>query len=185
MSKIDNIINKLSNDADETIAEINAQADKEIQTIKNRIAADTKSKKARILEEGKHEADRAYQKIISAGELKARNLTLGAEQELINKVLKMASDKKAKQSDDDFIASIKSALSKISEDEEIIVKVPPRRKAAVDQADLNVAVEEDASIDEGFVVESHRMVYNFKTSDMLEDNRADIELDIINSVFNQ
>ena len=86
MSKIDNIINKLKEEANEKIEEIQSDAQVEVENLKLQLIDGANKEKDKILEDAKNKAESTYIRISENAEIRIRDQRLVERQRLIDRV---------------------------------------------------------------------------------------------------
>lgn len=178
MSNIDNIINKLKKEAEEKIEQIEKDSAEKAKSIKEKLIDEAKIEEERILEDAKSKADTTFNRISENAEIRIRDKRLLERQKLITRVLDKTLEQMSSINDEDFISQIKSALEKVNE-KDLVLQVPKSRLDAVKKSDLDVNVDEENFVDNGFILTSDRMNYNYKYEDLLKDMREELGPEII------
>lgn len=179
MSNIDNIINKLKQEAEEKIELIENDANKKASSIKSELIENAKAEKERILRDAKAKADTTFDRINESTEIRIRDKRLLERQKLIDRVLALAIEKMSSVDDETFINQVKDALSKTG-DKDLTLRVPKSRLEAAKKSDLNVKVDEENFVNNGFILTSDKMNYNYKYEDLINDVREELGPEIIN-----
>lgn len=182
MSNIDNIIKKLNEEANEKINRIEAESREKGDHERQKIVEIANIEVEGIMDWAKAEAEQTYERIISNAELKVRDQKLFEQQKLFDRVFKLALDKLNLKSDVDFSEEIKKALKAINSDNLTLV-VPKERVAGLKALNLNAKISEDEFVDNGFLIKSDRMIYNYKLDDLISAKREDLELELAKKLF--
>ena len=178
MSKIDNIINKLKEEANEKIEEIQSDAQVEVENLKLQLIDGANKEKDKILEDAKNKAESTYIRISENAEIRIRDQRLVERQRLIDRVMKLSLEKMNSKSDEEFINEIKKILKNLG-DKNLRLQIPKSRINALKNANLDVEIDEENFVDNGFVLMSDRINYNYKYEDILQDNRDSIGPELV------
>lgn len=178
MSSIDNIINKLKEESEETILNIKSEAQRKSEEIKSGLIEDANREKDRILEQAKNRADTTYTRISENAEIRIRDQRLVERQKLIDRVFKLALDKMNSKSDEEFVSDVKKVLENI-EEENLTLQAPKSRIESLKKSNLGVKLDEENFVENGFILMSDSMNYNYKYEDILMDNRDTIGPELI------
>lgn len=178
MSNIDNIINKIQAEADEKLAAITASKDEKVQAIRSEIIDKANLEKDKILASAKTKSDNIFSRISENAEIRIRDKRLQERQRLIDRVFSLALNKLNSISDEDFIKQVRDVVEKVG-DKNLNLIVPKSRINALKEANLDIKIEEDKFVENGFVLSSEKMNYNFKYEDILNDFRNEIGPELI------
>lgn len=178
MSNIDNIINKLKDEANEKIEEIQSDAQKEIDSLTHQLINDANKEKDRILQNANDRAESTYVRISENAEIRIRDQRLVERQRLIDRVMKLSLERMNSKSDDEFVNDIKKVLKNL-DDKNLRLQVPQSRVNALKNAGLGVEIDEKNFVDNGFILMSDKINYNYKYEDILQDNRDSIGPELV------
>lgn len=178
MSNIDNIINKLKEETEDKIKDIQDESRNKAEIVRAELIEAAKVERDRILEQAKNRADTTYTRISENAQIRIRDQRLVERQKLIDKVLKLALAKLNGKTDSEFVEEVKMALQKV-DDSNLSLRLPESRLEAVKEANLNLKIDEESFVENGFVLISDRMNYNFKYDDILRDERDVLGPEII------
>ena len=184
MSNIDNIISKLKEEAAEKINNIKAESESRSDHERKTIIEVATVEVENIMAKAKLESEQRYDRIISGAELKVRDQRLMEQQKLFDRILDLAKDKLNKSTDSEFAKSIEKALANIKSDDTVTLVVPKERVTGLKNLNLNAKISEDEFTDNGFVINSGRMSYNFKINDLISAKRQELELELAKKLFN-
>lgn len=173
MSNIDNIIDKLKVEAEEKIAQIERESKIKSKNAKIEILNNANAEREKILKNAKARGDNTYTRISENAEIRIRDQRLKERQNLIDRVFNLALNKMNSKSDLDFVNEIKSAMENISGDN-LTLQVPKSRLEAVKKANLGVRLDEENFVNNGFLIMSDKINYNYSYADILSENRAAI-----------
>lgn len=170
MSNIDNIIEKLKVEANEKIDIINREAEEKSREVKEEILLAARTQRDKILKDSQDKADSIYSRISENAEIRIRDQRLSERQKLIDRVFDLALKKLNSRPDDEFILEVKKALEGVNA-ENMTLRVPKSRLEAVKKQNLGIKIDEENFVENGFILSSEKMNYNFNYKDILNDNR--------------
>ncbi|MDO5717786.1 MAG: V-type ATP synthase subunit E [Tissierellia bacterium] len=181
MSNLENITQKIMEDAKKTVAEIDMETGaKTEQIIKTRVDEAIKVKE-KILERAKLNAASAKDKIISTAQLKARDEQLTAKQRVMDRVFEKSKEKLKNLSDEDYLGFVEKRLKELNlkDSKEIIAQ--KGREKLLESKGYKVSTGE--SVDSGFAILDGKTVINYDFSDLVDFNRLDLEGEIAKILF--
>lgn len=173
MSNIDNIIEKLKVEADEKINKIQREADIKSKKVREEILSKANVERDKILKSSNERAENTYNRISENAEIRIRDQRLHERQNLIDRVFDLALKKMNNKSDDEFVLEIEEAIKNISGDN-LSLQVPQSRLSAVKNKNLGINIDEENFVENGFVLSSDKMNYNYNYKDILSANREEI-----------
>lgn len=181
MSNLENITQKILEDAKKQVAEIDMETGaKTEQIVKTRIDEAMKVKD-KIIERAKLNAASAKDKIISTAQLKARDEQLMAKQRVMDKVFEKSKEKLKNISDEDYIKFVENKLKELKmNDSKEIISQKGREKLLESKG---YKVSKDESVDSGFAVLDGKTVVNYDFNDLVDFNRLDLEGEIAKILF--
>ena len=185
MSGLDNILNKISDDAKKKADEVVKNAE-DLANIKAKEITDAaENEAAKLIESAEAEALRVKERISSGVALDIRNKKLAAKQESIEKVfekaLEILNDMERQEFEKFLMGYLKSA--NIKETDEIIL---PDRYKSIDLKKINphlTLYQGDRVISGGFVLVSGGIERNNTFAALLDFYRGDLEPLIIQKLF--
>jgi V/A-type H+-transporting ATPase subunit E len=184
MSNLDNLTQKILDDARDKAEKILKESAQKNEEIVNSKVNEAKEISDRIIEKANIEANMITDRIISNAELRARDEKLKAKQNLIEKVFAEAKDRLKNINEDDYIKFVSSNIKAIDlkGTEEIVV--PDRMKGKVRNI-LNLNVFENESIDSGFLIRDNDIIINFSFDSLVDYLRDELEGEIAKELFNE
>lgn len=181
MSNLENITQKILEDAKKQVAEIKVNTGAEIEKIIKTRVDEAVRTKDRILERAKQEAVAAKDKIISTASLKSRDQQLSAKQRVMDKVFELSKQKLINLSDEDYKKFVddRLKLSELSGDEIIIPQ--KGRESLFKNSKLKVSDSE--TVESGFAIQAGKTIINHNFNDLVDFNRLDLEGEIAKILF--
>lgn len=181
MSNIDNITNKLKEDAKLEIEEILKSYTEEAEVKKAELIGAAERRREDILDRARDRAQRVYERISSNTELKTRDQRIAEEQKLIDRVFELAVKELDSKSDKDFLNDIKNAFSKVKE-EDVSILVPENRVEFIKNTDLGKLLDEE-NVQYGFVIRTPRFDYNYQYDVLIDQFRESEGAEVLKSVL--
>jgi len=195
---LENIINRILDDAKKKADEIKGEARVEADRIADEARKKAKSLKDNILAEAEAEAKKEEKRILSLARLEAKNMVLAQKRAVINAVFDEVLKKLKSLTDDEYRDLIKKMLLKvgIEEGEELIVSPDDRKRINNDfLKEINKALrsqgkkgelrfsDEEREIEGGFILKKGKVEFNNSFSVLVEAVREDLEPKIAENLF--
>ena len=181
MAGLENILNKIIEDAKTKADEIIKEAEEKQHIIVEKREDDAKFLADKINEISKKEREDILKRAKSSAELKARDNILAEKHKLIDKVLEEAVAELENLSEEDFIKFVKNNVKGV-EDKNSILDVPSKYRDAVKNADLGFKVSE-TDVERGFVLHNGNLIYNGDFKSIVKSEREDLEKFLAEKLF--
>lgn len=199
MSNINNLTNKIMDDAQLRAKSIIEEAKKEEIDIISKKVSEAEKIKAQMIEKSKEEGLRKKERIISSAHLKVRNDKLTAKQEMISDVFEKSIEKLNAMNDKEFLAFMKSSLlsANLSGDETIVVSENFKKAVddkflksineelnKLDKAGKLTLASEERNIKPGFIVIKNGIELNYTFEALVNSYREELGYEVANALFN-
>ena len=181
MAGLENILNKIIEDAKTKADEIIKEAEEKQHLVVEKREDDAKFLTDKINEISKKEREDILKRAKSSAELKARDNILAEKHKLIDKVLEEAVAELENLSEEDFIKFVKNNIKGV-EDKNSILDVPSKYRDAVKNADLGFKVSE-TDVERGFVLHNGNLIYNGDFKSIVKSEREDLEKFLAEKLF--
>lgn len=185
MSNLDNILKKISDDANTRTNQILQQAREDSTKKSEEILNEVNVKKEEILNEAKLSASRLKEQVVVGKNLEIRNNKLEAKQKIIDKVFEQSCQKLNDMPEKDFLKFVKTYCANINikENDEIIL--PDKyNKINISQISPNLKLYVgDRKINGGFILISGGIEQNNTFEALIDYYRHDLEQDVIRKLF--
>ncbi len=181
MSNLDNLTQKILDDAKDKAESIYQEAAKKGEEIINSKIKEAKEKELRIIEKATSEGKMIKDRIISNGELRVRDEKLMAKQELLDRVFALAKERLKDLDEQRFINYISKNANEMKLKGTEVFIVPNKFKQSVKALGLNVSDTE--TIEAGFLVKDKDVVLNFSFDSLVDFLREDLEGEISTKLF--
>ncbi|MBS4882890.1 MAG: V-type ATP synthase subunit E [Peptoniphilus harei] len=181
MAGLENILNKIIEDAKTKADEIIKEAEEKQHIVVEKREDDAKFLADKINEISKKEREDILKRAKSSAELKARDNILAEKHKLIDKVLEEAVAELENLSEEDFIKFVKNNVKGV-EDKNSILDVPSKYRDAVKNADLDFKVSE-TDVERGFVLHNGNLIYNGDFKSIVKSEREDLEKFLAEKLF--
>jgi V/A-type H+-transporting ATPase subunit E len=165
-SNIDNIINKIKKDSDNSAEEIINEANKKAKGIINETRVKAEQKAIEIEEKANQEANEISLRQAEATELKARDIVLEAKNEVVNKIFDLAYERLLNLSNEEFLNSINKNVENLKLEDPTLI-VPEKYKKYISE-NSNYKIS-DQKIEEGYKIDLGDIVYNNDFKDLIDD----------------
>ena len=182
MSNLDNIKDKIIEDAKAQVEAISKGAMEEITGLEKENNA--------LIQKMKEEAEEKFQKlgqserdkILSGAQLRARDEELGAKNDLLDRVFDMAKEKLASISDEDYLRFVEKTLDGM--DLEGHTLLAPKGKKDLLQ-NLGIEIEEDENLKSGFALKKGDVISNYTFDALVDFYRNETEGEIASLLFDK
>lgn len=184
MSNLDNLTQKILDDAREKAEKILAEsAEKNEGIVSSKIKEATEISN-KIIEKSAVEANMLKDRMISNAELRVRDEKLKAKQEIMNRIFLEAKNRLKNISEEDYIRFLTANINSIElkGTEEIIV--PERMRAKISSMGTLPKVSDNESVESGFLIRDNNVVMNFSFDSLVDFLRDDLEGEIAKELFN-
>ncbi|MDU3010702.1 hypothetical protein [Peptoniphilus gorbachii] len=181
MAGLENILNKIIEDAKTKADEIIKEAEEKQHLVVEKREDDAKFLADKINEISKKEREEILKRAKSSAELKARDNILAEKHKLIDKVLEEAVAELENLSEEDFIKFVKNNVKGV-EDKNSILDVPSKYRDAVKNANLGFKVSE-TDVERGFVLHNGNLIYNGDFKSIVKSEREDLEKFLAEKLF--
>ena len=181
MAGLENILNKIIEDAKTKADEIIKEAEEKQHLVVEKREDDAKFLADKINEISKKEREEILKRAKSSAELKARDNILAEKHKLIDKVLEEAVVELENLSEEDFIKFVKNNVKGV-EDKNSILDVPSKYRDAVKNANLGFKVSE-TDVERGFVLHNGNLIYNGDFKSIVKSEREDLEKFLAEKLF--
>ncbi|HOK62507.1 MAG TPA: V-type ATP synthase subunit E [Soehngenia sp.] len=185
MQKLENLTQKIMEDAKAEASRISEEADKKQKHIIDERVKEAKVISEKILEKKKLEADTLKERIVSSALRKVRNEELSAKQEVIDKVFGYAYMSLKDLKDEDYLKLLKKMLENEDLSEEKVLKVPLGKKEIAKDLIKEEKIIEEPSLESGFIIVDGNVIYNYSFRDILDEMREELETEIASYLFKE
>lgn len=181
MAGLENILNKIIEDAKTKADEIIAEAEDKENTIVEKRKDDAKFLADKINEISKREREDILKRAKSSAELKARDDVLAEKHKVIDRILEKAIVELENLSEEDFVEFVKNNVEGV-DDKNSILDVPSKYREAVKNANLGFKVS-DKDVDRGFVLHDGNLIYNGDFRAIVKSEREELEKFLAEKLF--
>lgn len=185
MSNLENLTQKVLDDAKSKASIIEKESKKENKTILDSRNREANEEKKRILSRATSEADLLKERTISNAKLSVRDEKLIAKQEVIERTFNMARERLKNLSEDKYITYLKDTLKDIELKGGETIIIPKRMEAKVRELDFNIKISEDETVDSGFILIDKETTLNYTFDSLVEHYRDEMEVEIAQSLFKE
>lgn len=179
MSNLDNIINKIIEDAEDKAALIKEEAREKAQSIVEKRVADAEDLKQKALKRAEAEAAMTTERIVGNADLKSRDMLLSAKQSVIARVLDEAKEVLLSLSDEDYVKVLEKKLQDIDRSEAPLLLVPVGKKQVLEGKSMGLSVQESDDVKSGFCVDYKGTTINNDFTELVDYLKDDLEAEII------
>lgn len=185
MSNLENLTQKILDDASKRASIIKEDSEKINMEIINSKIDEANDKKSKLIDKATSEAALLKERVISNAELKIRNEKLKAKQVVIERVFNLAKTKLENLSEDDFTAYLSNTLKNIDFQGHHVLIVPEKFREKVISLGLPLIVSQDETVDSGFLIKGDGIILNYNFNSLVDYYRDDLEAEIAQSLFKE
>ena len=185
MSNLDNLTQKILEDAKNKASEIVDEAEKKNRSLVSHRVKEANERRDKIVEKAAAEAQMLKSRVISSAELKVRDEKLTAKQEVMDKVFQMAKDKLSNLDNDDYLEFVKASLENTKTEGKPTLLVPKGKKDQLEELSTAVELVEDPSVQSGYILKDGEIVYNYTFEALVDEIREDLEGEIAQKLFEE
>jgi len=185
MSNLENLTNKILEDARIEADRIMEESAKINQNIMDSKINEANEKKKKILEKAVIEAAMIKDRIVSNAELKVRDEKLKIKQEIIEKVFDLSKKRLKELTEDEYIKFLTNNLKSINLKGTEILIVPENMKAKVEAIESLPKVSENETVDSGFVLKDNDVTINFSSDSLVDYLKEELESEIAKHLFKE
>lgn len=185
MSNLENLTNKILDDAKTEADRIIQESTKINEDIVNSKVNEANEKKKRILEKAVAEAAMMKDRIISNAELKVRDEKLKAKQEVLDRVFKLSKEKLKDINENQYLEFLKNNLKTINLKGTELLIVPDKMKSKVKASGLYPKVSDDETVESGFIIKDKDVTMNFSFDSLVDYVREELESEIAQDLFKE
>jgi V/A-type H+-transporting ATPase subunit E len=185
MSNLDNLTQKILEDAKNKASEIVEEAEKKNKSHINHRVKEANERKEKIIEKAAAEAQMLKSRVISSAELKVRDEKLSAKQEVMDKVFQMAKDKLSNLDKNEYLDYVKSSFEKIKTDGKPTLLIPTGKMDQLKELSKEMELVEDESVKSGYILKDGEIVYNYTFDALVDEIREDLEGEIAQKLFEE
>ncbi len=183
MSNLDNLTQKILDDAKNKADIIMEESTRKKEEIINSRVKDAHEKQTKIIEKATTEASMMKDRVISNAELRVRDEILKAKQDLINDVFLKAEEKLNSLNEEEYVKFLQSNIKDINFKGNEVIVVPEKMKEKVKTIGLYPKVADDESVESGFLVKDNDVILNFTFKSLINYYREELEGEIANKLF--
>ncbi len=130
MNGIEKITARITSDADQDIAQLNAQTAQQVAEILAQAEAEARRQEEEILRRGKQAAQERFERLKGAAGMERRKLELAAKQEVLSEAFELALEKLCQLPDNEYVALLSTLAVKASQSgrEQVIFSIKDRNR---------------------------------------------------------
>lgn len=185
MSNLDNLTQKILDDAKNRASEIVKGAEKRNDSLINHRVKEANERKEKILEKAETEAEMLKDRVISSAELKVRDEKLSAKQEVMDAVFQKAKDRLSDLDQKEYIEFVEASLRDIDTEGKPSLLVQKEKAQQLKELSDKVVLVDDESVDSGFILKYGDIIYNYTFDALVDEIREDLEGEIAQQLFEE
>lgn len=185
MSNLDNLIQKILDDANEHASIIMEDVNKVKEEIIDIKIKEANERKDKIIERASLESNLLKDRVISSAKFKARNEKLKAKQIVIERVFNISKEKLKNLEDDKYILYLTNAISDFELNGKEILIVPENMQSRIKELNLSINVSECEFVNSGFLIKKDGVTLNYTFDALVEHYREELETEIAQILFKE
>lgn len=182
MSNIETLLEKIEADSKKEQQSIIDAAKQKAEEIVSETRTKSEEEANIVLKKADEEAKNLLEKAQSRAKLESRDKILKAKQEVLEKVLDIVLVKLNNINKEDYLHYIKRELSKVNLSENATLQVLVNYKDYISENIEGIKVSQD-TVESGFAVEDGNVVYNNDFENVIENDRNEIEEIVFRELF--
>lgn len=183
MSNLDNLTQKILEDAKIKADLIIEESTKKNEGIVSSRVKDANERQKKIIEKATTEASMMKDRVVSNAELKVRDEKLKAKQHIMDKVFNKSKEKLINISEEDYVAFLTSNIKDIQFKGTEVLIVPSNMIAKVKSLGLTPKVSEEEVVESGFLIKDNDIILNYSFSTLVDYLRDELESEIAKDLF--
>ncbi len=183
MSNLDNLTQKILEDAKNKADIIKEESTRKNEDIVSSRVKDATERQKKIIEKATTEASMMKDRVISNAELRVRDEKLKAKQQLMDRVFIKSKERLNNINEEDFIKFLTSKIKNINFKGTEVIVVPERMKSKVKSLGLYPKVSEDETVDSGFIIKDNNVVLNYSFDSLVDYLREELESEVAKDLF--
>ena len=183
MSNLENLTQKIIDDAKKKADEIKTNADKKANALVANRVKEANDRKEKMLEKAAQEAAMMKERVISSAELKIRDEQFVIKHAVLDRVFKTAKDELLELDDKTYFSFVENLLKDISFSKDAVLNVPNGKKEVLENLKTSIKVVEDKSIESGFMIFDNDIVYIYYFDSYVDEIRGEVVGLIVEKLF--
>ena len=185
MSNLENLTQKIIEDAKEKADEIKTNAEKKANALVVNRVKEANERKEKIIDKATQEAKTMKERVVSSAELKIRDEKLVVKHLVLEKVFETAKKELLNIDDKAYSDFIKTSLKEIDYSKAAIINVPTGKKKMTETLGTGLKVVEDDSLESGFMIFDEKIIYNYTFESLVDEIRDELEASIAQKLFEE
>ncbi|MDY0235653.1 MAG: V-type ATP synthase subunit E [Gudongella sp.] len=185
MSNLENLTQKIVDDAKEKADEIKTNADKKALVLVANRVKEANERKEKIISKATQEAAMMKERVVSSAELKIRDEKLVVKNIILDKVFEVAKKELLSINDKDYLNFVKSSLKEIEYSSDAVLNVPKGKMESLKDLGETIKVVENDSVESGFMIFDEDIIYNYTFRSLVDDIREEMEALIAQKLFEE
>lgn len=185
MSNLENLTQKILDDAKQSASIILEEAKSKNEGIVNSRVMDAKEKSKKIIDKAIDEAKMAKDRVISNSELYVRDEKLKAKQGVMERIFVIAKDRLRNLNEEDYVIFLQKTLKDLNLNGTETLVVPEHLKNKLKTTDISNKISDTRVVESGFLIEDGKIVINYTFESLVDYLREELEAEIAQVVFKE
>ena len=182
MSSLDNIIQKIEEEAKAQEARILKDAEHKKDVFQNQRVGQANQYAKELKDKTNREVNPIKENVVSSAELKARDRKLSAKQFVVEKIIAEVKERLVNLDDNTYISYLKNTLDAMDLPAGSELIVPKDKRAAVENANIGYKLS-DESIPSGFAINDGNIRLNNDFESLIEFQKEELQAEIIEKLY--
>lgn len=185
MSNLENLTQKILNDAENEAKAIIEEAKIKNEGIVSSRVKEANERAKRIIERATEEAKMAKERVISNSELQVRDEKLKSKQLIMDRVFLLAKEKLNNLNEEDYIKFLQSSFKNLNLKGTETVIVTEKMRDRVKSLGLFTNISDTETVNSGFIIKDGKILINYTFDSLVDFIREEIESDIARGIFKE
>lgn len=183
MSNLENLIEKIIEDAKTEANSIIEAANKEKAALIKKREIKAEKEKAEIIEKAEFDNNLMRERIISKAEVDSRNIMLEEKQKIIKRVFEISKEKLKSLDKETYINYLKNKINNLDLKGTETLIVQENMIDEIKKLNLFFEVSKDEFVESGFLIKDDNVFINYKFNDLVDFYKEDLINDVVVKLF--
>ena len=183
MSNLENLIEKIKEDAENEAKSILEAVNKEKNALVKKKELEAEKKKVEIIEKAEFDNNLLRERIISKSEIDSRYILLEEKQKIIKRVFTLAKENLGNLDKKEYSNYLKSKIDSLDLKGTETLIVQENMRDEILKLNLPYDISKDEFVEAGFLVKDEDIYINYKFNDLVDFYKEDLLNDVAAKLF--